>query len=269
MTTTKLPELPDIKWLTLDNIDAIDRKRSLNRDVIDRLKDSIARIGLKTPLSVRFISQDQNWRLVTGHHRLQACIELGMEWVPVHQEEGSELGARMWELSENLHRAELTLLEYAQHLAEWIKLANEREKVTQFASPGGRQPASKGIRAAARELGITQRQAQRALNRTKHIAPEVQDEISNMPEIADSGVELDALANAQPDKQTAAVFAVKSGDAKTVREVLTPETAIRSDYKINHILKRIAVLTDAERAALWSNAVDRWRCELQLALAVQ
>ena len=79
MTTTKLPELPDIKWLTLDNIDAIDRKRSLNRNVIDRLKDSIARIGLKTPLSVRFISQDQNWRLVTGHHRLQACIELGME----------------------------------------------------------------------------------------------------------------------------------------------------------------------------------------------
>jgi len=58
MTTTKLPELPDIKWLTLDNIDAIDRKRSLNRHVIDRLKDSIARIGLKTPLSVRFISQD-------------------------------------------------------------------------------------------------------------------------------------------------------------------------------------------------------------------
>jgi len=58
MTTTKLPELPDIKWLTLDNIDAIDRKRSLNRNVIDRLKDSIARIGLKAPLSVRFISQD-------------------------------------------------------------------------------------------------------------------------------------------------------------------------------------------------------------------
>ena len=269
MTTTKLPELPDIKWLTLDNIDAIDRKRSLNRDVIDRLKDSIARIGLKTPLSVRFISQDQNWRLVTGHHRLQACIELGMVSVPVHEEEGSELGARMWELSENLHRAELTLLEYAQHLAEWIKLANEREKVTQFASPGGRQPAPTGIRAAARELGITKRQAQRALNRTKNIAPEVQDEISNMPEIADSGVALDALANAQPDKQTAAVFAVKSGDAKTVREVLTPKTAIRSDYKINLMLKGIAVLTDAERAALWSNAVDRWRCELQLALAVQ
>ena len=171
----------------------------------------------------------------------------------------------MWELSENLHRAELTLLEYAQHLTEWIKLADEREKLMQCASPG-RQPASKGIRAAARELGITQRQAQRALNRTKHIAPEVQDEISNMPEIADSGVELDALANAQPDKQTAAVFAVKSGHAKTVREVLTPETAIRSDYKINHILKRIAVLTDAERAALWSNAVDEWRRELQLAL---
>ena len=269
MTTTKVPEFPDIMWLTPDNIDAIDRKRSLNRDVIDRLKDSIARIGLKTPLSVRFISHDRNWQLVTGHHRLQACIELGIEWVPVHEEEGPELGTRMWELSENLHRSELTLLEYARHLAEWIKLADERKKVTQFAPPHSRQPASKGIRAAARELGITQRKAQHALNRTKHIAPEVQDEISNMPEIADSGVELDALANAQPDKQAAAVFAVKSGAARTVREVLAPETSIRSGYKIDRILKRITVLTDAERAALWSNAVDRWRRELQLALAVQ
>ena len=51
-----------------------DRPRALDRESVERLKESISRIGLKTPISVR--SSAQGWTVVAGRHRLAACIEL-------------------------------------------------------------------------------------------------------------------------------------------------------------------------------------------------
>ena len=101
-----------------------DRLRALDRDSVERLKESISRIGLKTPISVR--SSEQGWRLVSGRYRLEACIELGMDEIPVVAEMGSELDARLWEIAENLHRAELNALERAEHISQWIRLRGER-----------------------------------------------------------------------------------------------------------------------------------------------
>ena len=36
--------------------------------------------------------------------------------------------ARLWEIAENLHRADLTALERDRELAEWIRLTDERLK---------------------------------------------------------------------------------------------------------------------------------------------
>ena len=97
-----------------------DRLRALDRDSVERLKESISRIGLKTPISVR--SSEQGWRLVSGRHRLEACSELGMDEIPIAAETGSGLDARLWEIAENLHPAELTALERAEHISQWIRL---------------------------------------------------------------------------------------------------------------------------------------------------
>ena len=101
-----------------------DRLRALDRESVERLKESISRIGLKTPVSVR--SSGQGWTLVSGRHRLEACIELGMDKILVVAETGPELDARLWEIAENLHRAELTALERAEHISLWIRLRGER-----------------------------------------------------------------------------------------------------------------------------------------------
>ena len=100
-----------------------DRPRALDRESVERLKESISRIGLKTPISVR--SSAQGWTVVAGRHRLAACIELGINQIAVVAETGSELEARLWEIAENLHRAELTALERAEHISQWIKLRGE------------------------------------------------------------------------------------------------------------------------------------------------
>jgi ParB family chromosome partitioning protein len=97
-----------------------DRLRALDRESVERLTESISKIGLKTPISVR--SREQGWTLVSGRHRLEACIALGMDEIPVVTETGSEPEARLWEIAENLHRAELTVLERAEHISLWIRL---------------------------------------------------------------------------------------------------------------------------------------------------
>ena len=49
----------------------------------------------------------------------------GMDEIPVVAETGSEFEARLWEIAENLHRAELTTLERAEHISQWIRLRNQ------------------------------------------------------------------------------------------------------------------------------------------------
>ena len=217
------------------NIIVVDRLRALDRPTVERLKESISKIGLKTPISVR--SSGHGWTLVAGRHRLEACIELGMGEIPVLAERGSELGARLWEIAENLHRAELTALERAEHIDQWISLRGERDEVrpcdraddklghvgpvseldkaaqaVRVPARGGRGREG-GVRAAARELGISRTDARRAVHRVHRIAPAVRSALRDMPEIADNGVEHDALAALPTEQQAAAVAAVKSAAA--------------------------------------------------------
>lgn len=70
--------------------------------------------------------------------------------------------ARLWEIAENLHRAELTVQERADHIAEWVRLT--AEKVSQLGTPsGGKQPREQGVRKAAEDLGLAKSDVHRAV----------------------------------------------------------------------------------------------------------
>jgi hypothetical protein len=76
----------------------------------------------------------------------------------------------LWEITENLHRAELTVLERSEQIEEWRVLTNQR--VVQVAHPsGGEQPTQAGVSETARNLGIGRREIQRS-SRIASIAPE-------------------------------------------------------------------------------------------------
>jgi ParB-like chromosome segregation protein Spo0J len=154
--------MTDIESVYVQDIHVGDRLRHINRDTVEALKKSISRIGLKVPISIRLISEVEGYALVAGLHRLQACCELDMAEVPVREETGTDADARMWEIAENLHRAELTVIERAEHIEEWRKLTTD--KGSQLATPvaGGTQPEARGIKATARDLGVTVREVERA-----------------------------------------------------------------------------------------------------------
>ena len=107
--------------LSVNAIIVGNRLRPLNAERVAELQRSIAAIGLQIPITIRYA--DGNPRLIAGAHRLQAVKNLGWSEIAVREFDRSEREARMWEISENLHRAELTALERSEQTAEWIRLA--------------------------------------------------------------------------------------------------------------------------------------------------
>jgi len=85
--------------------------------------------------------------------------------------------ARLWEISENLHRAELDALERASEIAEWIALTAKKqqdEKPAQVAPVSGGRGNEAGVRAASRELGVDRDQARRSI-KIANISPAAKD----------------------------------------------------------------------------------------------
>ena len=93
--------------LRLDAIEIPSTTRPYNASSVVDLKQSIAAIGLQSAPTV--IERDGRYLLVAGRHRLEALKLLGVESVLVRVVDFDDVEARMWTISENLHRAELTV----------------------------------------------------------------------------------------------------------------------------------------------------------------
>lgn len=177
-----------IEIINLEFIKIGPRHREVREEQVSSLVQSIAKIGLKTPITVRQATPDDDVILVAGAHRLEACKRLFMDEIEAFViESDDEDAARMWEIAENLHRAELTVLERDEHVSEWIRLAEKKAKgvssqvETKLSKRGrdGEGRAEGGVRAAARELNIDKSDANRAVriaslsNEAKEAAKEV------------------------------------------------------------------------------------------------
>jgi len=203
---------------------------------VARLVGSIEQIGLQTPISVRWAPEgddDYSAILIAGAHRLEACRRLEMMFIPVMVHEGSNDEARMWEISENLHRADLTALERSEHVAEWVRLAGGT-KVAQVGPPGGKQPRDAGINAATRALGIGRTDTQRAV-KVDSLSPEAK-QAARAAGLDDNRTALLKAARAPPERQA---------------------DAIRS-YEPSRVKPAPAVLNEYETLEQWRSAGIRW-----------
>lgn len=131
-----------------------ENRRTLSEDGVVRLMESIGRIGLQTPPTVRvsLVAGEELPVIVAGAHRLEACRRLGWSEIPVMVMEGDEADARLWEIAENLHRADLSPVERAEHIEEWRRLTAERVSNSDTLN---RQPHEAGVSKVARDLGVS------------------------------------------------------------------------------------------------------------------
>ena len=198
------------------------RLRPLNDAKVAELAASIAELGLLQPIGIR-----PDGTLVYGYHRLEACKRLGWTEIPAVVVDGDDLRAELAEISENLIRNELTLLERAEHLA---RLKTVYEQLYPNTRGVGR-PTKNGATVApfsswaAAQTGLAQRTVQHYVQLAESVAPEVRNAIRRTP-IASDGAELKSLASLEPQQQRAVAELIASREAVSVREA-TRELARR------------------------------------------
>jgi len=168
----------EVEELWTDGIQVLPGRRPINFDVVDQLAQSMDRIGLRHPITVRAIN-DIAVHLVAGHHRLEAAKKLGWEkiaCVVLEAADCSEVEAELWEIAENLHRADLTKKQRNEQIRRYAHLIAIRDADLQSRQNDGIEskrvdkrghrregPASK----VAKETGVSVRTVQRALAEAK------------------------------------------------------------------------------------------------------
>jgi ParB/RepB/Spo0J family partition protein len=216
--------------------------RTIKPEYVKLLAESINEIGLQTPISVRVIPCEEGtpfrhngntYQVAAGNHRLEACKQLGWSEIPAFLLDLSDVDRLLWEIDENLMRGELTKLERAEHLkkrkAVYLmkypetknggdRKSEKRRKKNQNPDSGFCSQPPCFVDDTAAKTGMARTVIAEAIHRAEKIDEPVKQAIADMPEIADNGQELDALAAVEPEEQKKAVEAVKSGRAKNIRE---------------------------------------------------
>jgi ParB/RepB/Spo0J family partition protein len=107
-----------------DQIDISIHHRPTHADKVGELVNSIRMLGLQSAPVV--VERDGRYKLVSGRHRLEALRVIGYEEAPVRVVGFDDIQARLWTISENLHRNELTVLQRAEQIAEYARLTKEK-----------------------------------------------------------------------------------------------------------------------------------------------
>lgn len=190
-----------IERIPVDAVVVGDRRPS-NGATVAAIAASMRMIGQLQPITVYEANGEAH--LVAGRHRLEAAEFLGWDHIEAVFVTGDEIDRRLREISENLHRAELTVQERADQVAEWSDLVSQKEVLRQVGAKGGRPEG--GTRKAARDLNMTEQEVRRA-KKIASITPEAK-EAAHEAGIDDNQSKLLAVAKAAPEQQVAKVIQI-------------------------------------------------------------
>lgn len=182
------------------------RKRQLVPEKVLELVESVREIGLLQPI---VISSDK--RLIAGLHRLEAYKQLGWQEIDCVVKEYGKLEAELAEIDENLVRAELTVLERAEHLKRRKEIYEakhpEAKPVTVRGGPGRGHKTDEKIssvlsfaEATAAKLGVSPRTIQQEVQIAKKLADDVKEIIKGTP-VEDNKTALLELARKPQEEQ--------------------------------------------------------------------
>lgn len=226
-----------IEQAFVDGVEIGERLRPLNEATVERLVESMGRLGQLQPITV-YSPDNHRVVLIAGHHRLEAARRLEWDEIDCIFVDGDEIDRQLREIAENLHRAELTALERDEHVARWVELIEA--KVAQNAPPsGGSQPAEKGIRKAVRELGVERTAVQRAVK-----VASLSDEAKQVAR--DTGLDDNRSVLLAATKQPDDVTYLRAEHARREAERQRKEVE-----KLNSNTDRVIALSTAEEFAQW------------------
>lgn len=219
-----------------DSVTIGERHRQIDNSKVKSLAESMGAIGLMNPIHV-FSSDNETVELVAGRHRLAAAQSLGWEQIDAVFVSLDEIDRELWEIDENLMRAELTPAQEAEHLKRRKELWEMRESGTNSSTLTGR-----GNKAFAQDTadktGAVKQVINRKVRRAEKIDPQALNDLKGTS--LDKGVELDALATRPAQEQRELAAKAKTGAIVTARKPINPpEELLTDDEIINRDLGRL------------------------------
>lgn len=231
-----------------------ERLRRADAARVAAIADSIAEIGLMTPVSVweapTFTDGKPGtvYELVAGLHRLEAVKSLGLAEIDADVIGLDEFRRQLWEVDENLCRAELDPAMRAKFTARRKELyeylhPETRRGVAGAEAKHGRATANLAFAAATAEAtGQSERSVQRDAERGEKVADDVLDMLAGRPEA--TGAVLDRLKRLPPEQQRAQVKALLAG---RIPKPVPPARDPHNDYEVTQ--KQLDALMRAWNAA--------------------
>jgi ParB family transcriptional regulator, chromosome partitioning protein len=202
--------------ISVKAIHVVGKRRPLNEQKVRAFCASIKEIGLQMPITAHRVKN--KLVLDVGAHRLEAVKRLGWKSIPCVVVPNDKNVNRIWQLSENFYRADLSALERAETVDELRTLVQEKRRGAQVAPPGGRQPKDLGTNQTAKDLGITRDEVRRART-IAAIAPKVKVRVREL------GLDDNQQALVHVGKQT-----TPDGQARAVEEILERKRAEGASY---------------------------------------
>lgn len=238
--------------IRIDSVRVGASRRKTEKAKVSALAESIALIGLRTPITVLPADAEGRHGLVTGRNRLEACRLLGHVEIAA-EVEADKLVAQLWEIAENFHRSELTAIQRSALVGRWMKLAARMRKGATGGTLGGVQPHDRGVSGVSRALGIPRSTAQLAINVAEHLSEPAKREAERLG----LAKNMRALSSAASCGTNAAQVA----DLQHTAGKIAKRKAERAQVK--------AVLAGTDKPASAQEAFDRWFNSFDIVMKVQ
>ena len=108
----------EIKSIKINDITVSERIRPIDENQAQVLALSIATVGVIIPVTVRATpnAKDGKFTLVAGTHRLRVCIINELEEIDAVIIKGDQTTSKLMEITENLIRNDLSVIDRAAHM---------------------------------------------------------------------------------------------------------------------------------------------------------
>jgi len=209
--------------IPLERIASADYARALSEETVQSLMHSIQRLGLLQPIIVMEAKVNRGvlcdgWRIVAGHHRVEAYRRLGRKEIEATvMESVSYLETELIEIDENLCRAELTAAQRAaaimrrKQIWEALNPNTGSNRASIQAGPG--QPKQ-----FASETAAITGEPKSSINRHLARANALGDDLDAVAGTSlDKGVELDALKDMPADERQDLIARARNGEVVSAR----------------------------------------------------
>lgn len=245
--------------IQIDNIIVNNRKRKLNKDKVKELSESFKLLGQLEPITIT--SQNGQYVLLAGWHRLEAAKLLGWDKIDAQLFEGNELECELVEIDENLMHNDLTVLEQGEHLARRRELIGWKNGMNQYSLGSEIISPPKSTSEIAKDIGLTERSAQYRMQAARNIVPEVKDAIRDT-EIANSTTQLLELARLSPEKQMEVAQSIMDG-ALNIKEAKKEANIKNREIQRQLIAEKGKTVPENERWNVWQGDIRTWEAPRQ------